>query len=197
MSILAHFVKNMKKMAGLGATVVALSVGGFTGAQATEIGTAPQQQENVTGVANATFQPIDGGAVVSNGFSSHAVTGDIYNAWITAGYPTALSGTPVHFLLPYTDQVAVGDGVKQSFSSEGGRGVFYANPTAGAHFVDVDTAAGQFYEINGGATAYGFPTGEVVQAEGQTILPTEYGAISATFQNGQMVGTFIPNPAGN
>ncbi len=197
MSILAHHAQNMKKMAGIGAAVVALSVGGFTGAQAAETGVAPQSQENVTGVANATFQPIQGGAYVSNGMSSHAVTGDIYNAWISAGYPTALSGTPVHFLLPYTDQVAVGDGVKQSFSSPAGRGVFYSNPVAGAHFVDVDTAAGQFYENNGGAATFGFPTGEVVQLEGQSVLPTEYGAISATFQNGQMVGTFIPNPAGN
>ena len=96
-------------------------------------------------------------------------------------------------LQPTTNEIPVVDGVQQSFSyADQGRVVYFWSPQTGAHFVDADTAAGQYFLNNGGAETLGFPTGEVVTAaDGSSVLQTSAGTIQANFgANGESAGNF-------
>lgn len=124
------------------------------------------------------------------------VQGAIYNAWKDNTTPTA-RGASIGELRPVSDEVRVGIGSQQNFAlPDGGRGTFFTSPY-GTFFVDVDTAAGQFYINNGGAATFGFPTGAVTVTDGIAVLPTTEGAVQAQFaEDGALNGVLIPLPAG-
>ena len=139
-------------------------------------------------------QLFQSGAVFWNELmGAHQVQGAIYQAWVNEDSQPARGVAPVNQLQPTTNEIPVADGVQQSFSyADQGRVVYFWSPQTGAHFVDADTAAGQYFLNNGGAEALGFPTGEVVTAaDGSSVLQTSAGTIQADFgANGESAGSF-------
>ncbi|QRZ61681.1 LGFP repeat-containing protein [Rothia sp. ZJ932] len=148
---------------------------------------------------NAYYQPFDGGVHVRHDFlGTHTVRGGIFAAWHTNHSLTARGASQVSDLMPTTNETPIAGGFQQAFGlANQGRGYYFWSEATGAHFVDLDTAAGQFYIKNGGPQELGFPTGEVVTVDGVSVLPTQYGAFTATFKDGAAIAQFIPNPAGN
>lgn len=124
----------------------------------------------------------------------HQVHGAIYQAWANENSVPARGAVAVNGLQPVTNEVPVANGVQQSFAlSEQGRVNYFWSAETGAHYVDLDTAAGQYFTNNGGAAALGFPTGEVVvNADGTSSLQTTAGTVQAGFGNdGMAAGTFV------
>lgn len=124
---------------------------------------------------------------------AHQVHGAIYQAWTNENSVPARGAVAVNGLQPVTNEVSVTNGVQQSFSlADQGRVNYFWSAETGAHYVDLDTAAGQYFMNSGGATTLGFPTGEVVvNADGTSSLQTATGTVQASFGNdGMATGTF-------
>lgn len=140
-------------------------------------------------------QKFQKGAIFWNELTgAHLVQGAIYQAWSEESAKTARGVTSVSELQPTTNEVPVANGVEQHFSfADQGRVVYFWSSESGAHFVDVDTSAGQFFINGGGAEAFGFPVGEVaVNPDGTSTLQTTTGMVTAHFDaSGQFAGAFI------
>lgn len=145
-----------------------------------------------------TYAPFEGGLKVTHQFlGTHTVKGGIYAHWKENNTLAARGGSSVSQLIPSTDEIPVAGGVKQAFGlAEQGRGFYFWSEKTGAHFVDVDTAVGQFYMNNGGPEELGFPVGDVATYGGTSVLPTEYGVFVGHFVGGKVHVDFVPNPAG-
>lgn len=144
-----------------------------------------------------TYTPFEHGVHVTHDFlGTHTVHNGIYAQWSTNHTVTARGVSTVSELIPTTNETPVGKGLVQAFGlSDQGRGYYFWSETTGAHFVDADTAVGQFYLSNGGPEELGFPVGDVAVFGTMSVLPTEYGVFTGTFINGEVVTDFVPNPA--
>ncbi|MDO4915988.1 MAG: hypothetical protein Q3974_00025 [Rothia sp. (in: high G+C Gram-positive bacteria)] len=125
---------------------------------------------------------------------AHQVHGAIFQAWVNENSVPARGAIAVKGLQPVTNEIPVANGVQQSFSLSGeGRVNYFWSVETGAHYVDLDTAAGQYFMNNGGVVAFGFPTSEVVvNTDGTTFLQTTSGIVKADFgTDGVATGSYI------
>lgn len=139
-------------------------------------------------------QRFEQGAIFWNELSGmHRVHGGIYEAWVAESALPQRGTIPVSQLQPTTDEIPVANGVQQHFSYvDQGRVIYFWSSETGAQFVDVDTAAGQYFVTMGGPEAFGFPVGQVgVNADGTSVLKTSQGTVTAGFDSvGQPTGSF-------